>query len=148
MDIYTLLGKASSSGEILYHQNIPLPPGLELPESNVFRYLGPTGMLRASRRHVSDDLSSKNWKVLSDSRTQPVQPGQVVKLEIMLWPTEIMFEAGKNMILKISGKDLGLKDFPVPPELVENCNVGDHHVIVGGEDSYLQFSTIALSAET
>ncbi|KUJ10501.1 alpha/beta-hydrolase [Mollisia scopiformis] len=149
MDIYTRIRKASPGGDFLYHQNIPLPQGAEVPETSVFRYLGPSGMLRASRWHISSELSTKNWKVLSNNNPEPVAPGQTIRLEIMLWPTGIVFEPGEKMVLEITGQDSGLTDFPIPPEMIVNGNVGEHHVSVGsGEESYLEFSTIALGYES
>lgn len=147
LDIYTHLFKADADGNILSNLNIPLSEGIpqaeadQLTHNRVFRYWGPSGILRASQRHVSEKLSQKTWKTLSHTRVDKVKPGETVRLEIQLWPTGIVFEAGETLVLKLSGEKL---DVPALPHLGrrQNQNKGKHVLKVGGQSaSHLRFFT-------
>ncbi|CAH0027692.1 unnamed protein product [Clonostachys rhizophaga] len=146
MDVHVQLRKADKNGELLTYANIPLKDiGVstvsEVPNTNVMKYLGPTGMLRASRRHVSEALSSrsKSWKTLSHSQVEPVEPGDIIRLEIQLWPTGLIFDAGERLLLYVSGHYMTLPEFETMPPY-ENHNRGHHIIHVGGEyDSSLMF---------
>ncbi|CAI6094286.1 unnamed protein product [Clonostachys chloroleuca] len=90
-DVNVQLRKADKKGEVLTYANIPLmnigvSTVSEVPNTNVTKYLGPTGMLRASRRQVSEALSSrsKSWRTLSHGQVEPVEPGNIGRLEIQL----------------------------------------------------------------
>lgn len=148
LDVYTHIFKADKNGNILSNLNIPTPDGLssdeqaKLTENTLFRYWGPTGMLRASQRHVDPKKSGKTWKTLSCERIEKVKPGKVVKLEIQLWPTGIVFEAGEQLILQIGGEKLGVPSLP-HLQKEPNQNRGKQVLHVGGQsDSRLQFLTI------
>lgn len=147
LDVYTHIFKADSKGTIISNKNIPTPEALSAEEetvatmNRVFRYWGPSGVLRASQRHVSMEKSGKSWKTLSHEKIQKVKPGEIVRMEILLWPTGIIFEPGEKLVLKISGEKLGT---PALPHLVNepNSNHGEHVLHVGGEaESYLEFFT-------
>lgn len=148
MDIYTHIFKADSNGKILSHVNMPKPDDTsaeefeKMTQNRVWRYEGPNGKLRVSRRHVSPELSGKTWKTLSHAKEEKVKPGEVVGLEIQLWPTGIVFEAGEKLILKISGTEVGLPDLPnIPPP--RNENKGKQVLHFGGSsEARLQFFTL------
>lgn len=139
MDIYVQLRKADKNGKLLAYSNIPMKDiGVstisDVPNHNVMKHLGPQGMLRASRRHVSETLSSrsKSWKTLSHSHREPVAPGQIVRLEIQLWPTGMAFDTGERLILYVSGHYMVLPEFETMPRY-DNHNQGEHIINVGGE---------------
>lgn len=147
LDVYTHVFKASNDGTILSHKNIPTSDSLsveqefQITNNRIFRYWGPQGMLRASQRHVSPEKSGKTWKTLSHERVQLVSPGEVVRLDVQLWPTGIVFEAGEKLVLKIGGEKLGVPALPHLPN-EPNKNRGKHIVHVGGKsDSHFQFFT-------
>ncbi|CAH0025289.1 unnamed protein product [Clonostachys rhizophaga] len=145
LDVYAHIFKADAKGNILTYMNIPIShdeAASPLTENKLFRYRGPTGCLRASRRHVSPQGSGKIWHTLSFSRLEPIKPGDIVKLDIQMWPTGIVYEEGEQLILKISGKYIGLPANPgLEPEA--SANVGQHVVYTGGEfASSLQFYTL------
>ncbi|KAL1792352.1 hypothetical protein ACET3X_008859 [Alternaria dauci] len=107
LDIHTHISKADpSSGTILSHLNIPIPPdtppsAIEPSTQNrIWRYLGPSGMLRASKRHVDDALGGKTWETLSHAREEKVEKGEVVRLRVQLWPAGMVFEAGERIVLE------------------------------------------------
>jgi predicted acyl esterase len=63
------------------------------------------GWLRASRREL-DTLRSKPlrpWQ--SHRRVQKIHPGEIVALEIEIWPSATLFEAGSSLQLAIQGQD-------------------------------------------
>jgi len=133
---------------MLSHLNISIPANTpsevaeKMTQNRVWRYLGPSGMLRASKRHVSDALRGKTWETLSMEREDKVAPGEVVRLRVQLWPTGMVFEAGETLVLKVSGREMGLRDLP-GAEVMANQNVGVHRVYVGGEmEGHLEFFTI------
>ena len=147
LDIYTHIFKAAKDGTILSNKNIPTPDTLSAEEeakvtrNRLFRYWGPDGLLRASKRHVDPEKSTKTWKTLSHEHIQKLKPGELIRLEIQLWPTGIVFEAGEKLILKISGERMGVLALPFLQKDA-NPNVGKHVLFVGGEfDSHLQFYT-------
>jgi hypothetical protein len=85
-DVYALIRKADKNGDLLTNNNIPLDKlgastSSEVPSIKPLKYIGPQGMLRASRRHVSDVLSTPYWKTLSNAKVEPVAPGTVIQLE-------------------------------------------------------------------
>ena len=149
LDIYVQLRKADKDGNLLEYSNIPLADlGLnsvaEVPQHNVMKHLGPQGMLRASKRHVSQELSGKrtSWKTLSHSQEESFTPGQILRLEIQLWPTGMVFDAGEQILLYVSGHYLILPEFDEMPPY-HNCNKGEHIIYAGGDyDSSLLFYEI------
>ncbi|KAJ4305129.1 hypothetical protein N0V90_000659 [Kalmusia sp. IMI 367209] len=144
LDVYTHIFKADKDGNILTHKNIPTLSTEEeakLPENRIFRYWGPSGMLRASQQHVSAEKSGKTWKTLSYEHIQRFKPGELVRMEIQLWPTGIIFEAGERLVLKISGRRLGVLALPTLQK-EPSPNRGKHALHVGGQsESHLQVFT-------
>jgi predicted acyl esterase len=148
LDVHAHIFKADASGTILTHLNIPIPDNTPPSVVNkathirIWRYEGPKGMLRASKRHVSEALSGKTWSTLSHERDDKVKPGEVVRLSVQLWPTGMVYEAGEQLVLKISGREMGLPALPDLPE-PENSNKGKHVLHVGGAgEGYLEFFTL------
>lgn len=148
LDIYSHIFKADKNGTILSHLNIPLPDNLPdetvntMTENRIWRYWGPNGILRASKRHVSQELSGKTWKTLSYERDEKIMPGEVVRLENQLWPTGIVFEAGEKLVLKISGREIGVAALPNLTE-APNANKGKHVLHFGGvSEAYLEIFTL------
>ena len=137
MDVFVQLRKADASGNILQNINIPrsdlLIQASDVETTNPNKYLGPTGILRASRRKVDLQLSRPHWPVHCHSEDEKVTPGEIVKLEIGIWPTGIVFEAGEKLVLKISGHQMTLAEFVPLREAFKTGNKGRHTVHVGQE---------------
>jgi predicted acyl esterase len=138
MDVFVQLRKASANGTLLQNINIPLQDLQmkveEVETVNSLKYLGPTGVLRASHRAV-DERKSKvpNWPFHPHTQESRVPLGKVIKLEIGLWPTGIIFESGEKLVLKIAGHQMTLAEFvPLRGQFQAN-NKGRHHVHVGPE---------------
>ncbi|CAN9417353.1 unnamed protein product [Alternaria alternata] len=152
LDVHTHMFKADASGALLSHLNMPVPPSSSnsspastvetMTQNRIWRYLGPNGMLRASKRHVHGALLTRTWETLSHEGEEKVKPGEVVRLRVQLWPTGIVFEAGEQLVLKISGREMGLRGLPQSPE-PSNMNKGKHVLHFGGSyENYLEFFTL------
>jgi uncharacterized protein len=67
-----------------------------------------------------------------------VPQGQIIQLDIALWLTGMIFEAGETLILKISGHDMRLVDFAALQGSFEVTNEGKHYAHFGnGISNYL-----------
>lgn len=140
LDVFVQLRKASADGTILQNFNIPLKDlGVsstdEIPRTNPNIYLGPTGILRASHRSIDKDLSKPHEIVYShlEDQVQKVKPGDIVRLEIAIWPTAMAFEPGEKLILKMAGHPLILAEFEPLRGLFVGDNKGRHVVHFGGQ---------------
>ena len=148
MDVYVILRKLDKDGHPLLHINIPLesfPAGTtekDVPNVNIFKYVGPNGRLRASHRSIEQDpeLSTEQASMLSPADVwhphnsqDKIPPGQIVCLEIPLWPSGIVFQAGESIRLEVKGHEVTLPEFPQLDRVPENLNRG-HHVIYSGAD--------------
>ena len=63
------------------------------------------GWLRASHRKLDKKLSTPYRPYHTHDRKQPLKPGEVVELDIEIWPTSIVVPAGYRIGLTIRGKD-------------------------------------------
>ncbi|KAF9880406.1 x-pro dipeptidyl-peptidase c-terminal non-catalytic domain-containing protein [Colletotrichum karsti] len=143
-DIYAQLRKRDKNGNDLEHVNMPLEAlgvatAKEVPNINPLKYLGPTGRLRASKRKVAPELSQQYWETLAHDSDNPVAPGEILKLNVWIWPTAIQFDAGEQLVLKISGHDMSLPEFEMLKS--EPAKAAPQILHLGGEyESYLEVS--------
>jgi predicted acyl esterase len=140
LDVFVQLSKADADGQILHSYNIPQyaldkagMPRDKVPAVNTLRYVGPTGMLRASRRAQDPLLSKPHAPQLAFGPPEPVSPGEVVKLEIGIWAGGMVFEEGEKLVLKVSGHPMTLAEFDILWGSYQPDNRGDHSVHFGGE---------------
>jgi len=63
------------------------------------------GWLRASHRKLDLKLSTPYRPYHTHDEKQPLAPGQVVELDIEIWPTSIVVPAGYRIGLSVRGKD-------------------------------------------
>ena len=153
MDVFTSVRKADSTGRALRNLNIPLEDlGVKSPDevllTNPFFYLGPSGILRASHRTlVEKDPKKKTSSMIRHDHSKQVKipPGQVVKLEMSLWPAAIQWDAGEKLIFKIGGHPMTLAELEVLRGQHKGDNAGDHVVHFGGEySSFIEVPFVAL----
>ena len=146
LDVYVICRKLSADGQPLMQLNVPLealPSGTvakDVPDLNIFKYLGPNGRLRASQRQSSTDptLAKGQTAMLApaiawhphDSEDK-IQPGQIVCLDIPLWPSGIIFELGDSIRLEIKGHEVTLPEFPALDRAPTNLNRGKHVIHTG-----------------
>jgi uncharacterized protein len=152
LDIYVQLRKTSKDGRLLDNINIPAEAlGLsadEVPNLNVLKYLGPTGIIRASHRELDEALSKPHHPVLSHRKEDKVKPGEVVRLEVPIWPCGMAFEAGEKLVLKVSGHDMRFAEFPPLYGSFRSGNKGTHKIYCGerGFNSELIIPIVNLEA--
>ena len=63
------------------------------------------GWLRASHRELDKKLSTPYRPYHTHTRKQPLEPGQVVPLDVEIWPTSIVVPTGHRIALTIRSKD-------------------------------------------
>ena len=135
LDVFVQVRKADSSGKQLQNINIPLEDlrlkASEVVTTNTNKYIGPTGILRASHRHIDEQRSKPHWPIHSHDREEKVAPGEIVKLDLGIWPTGIVFEAGEQLVFKIAGHEMRLAEFEPLRGGFTNGNKGRHVVHIG-----------------
>ncbi|KAJ4303869.1 hypothetical protein N0V88_001466 [Collariella sp. IMI 366227] len=118
LDIYVQLRKADAHGTLLSSLNMSLSDlgvasTADVPRVSSLWYIGSSGQLRASRRAVDAELSAPWWQTLSHAKedVKLVKCREVVRLEVFLWPTGMVFEEGERLVLKVAGHSMELADF-------------------------------------
>jgi predicted acyl esterase len=78
--------------------------------------------------------------VLKHQRGLKLKPGEIVPVEIEIWPSSTLFERGEKLRLVVQGRDiLTYKAFGH----TETVNKGEHIIYTGGKyDSHLLVSAI------
>ena len=97
------------------------------------------GWLRASHRELDEEKSTPYQPVHTHAREVKLQPGEIVPVDIEIWPTSILFESGEKLRVVVQGSDI----YYYPSEMhttghLETVNKGEHVIYTGGKhDSYL-----------
>ncbi|KAH7201147.1 Alpha/Beta hydrolase protein [Fusarium oxysporum] len=155
LDIFLSLRKIDKNGKLLEHINIPweaLPDDVQkqedVPNSNTIKFLGPSGVLRASHREQDPALSTDIVPHHPHTREQKIPPGTIIPVEIGIWPAGIHFESGEGLVLRVQGHLDQLVEFINHVEgKPENLNKGKHTIHVGGEfDSHLVLPIVPTDA--
>jgi predicted acyl esterase len=97
------------------------------------------GWLRASHRELDPKKSTEYQPVLAHRRELAIAPGEIVPLDIEIWPSGTRFEAGERLRLVLQGSDIYQYPKPVMCDRhEETVNRGHHTIHAGGKyDSYL-----------
>ncbi len=93
------------------------------------------GWCRASRREL-DPVESTEWHpVQKGASEQKLEAGEIVLVDIELYPSSTFFSAGETLQLIIASDEI----IPSPPYRKDaSCNHGKHVLHIGGEyGSYL-----------
>ncbi len=124
MDVYVRVLSLDAEDNILYHNAI------------LYKYSGPNGMLRASHRELDPEKSTICEPYHPHKTLSYLSPGEIVPIEIGIWPTSLLFHKGEKLRLIVAGYDyLGLEGHYRP---VEVFNKGTHILHTGGDyDSHL-----------
>ena len=97
------------------------------------------GWLRVSHRELDKDKSTEFQPVLKHKQELKIQPREIVSMEIEIWPSGTLFEAGETLRLVIQGSDI--YDYPKPvmcDRHEDSVNKGNHIIYTGGKyDSHL-----------
>ncbi|MCL6592990.1 MAG: CocE/NonD family hydrolase, partial [Alicyclobacillus sp.] len=96
------------------------------------------GWIRASHRELDEVQSTEFQPVLAHRRELKLQPGQIVPLDIEIWPSGTRFEAGETLRLIIQGSDVYHYPGQIYAPHEDTVNRGHHILYAGGAyDSYL-----------
>jgi len=127
MDMYVAIKKIDRDGNTV-----------DFPFANVLEQ-GPTalGWLRVSHRSVDSDRSSDNRPWHTHLREDKLSAGQIVDVDIEIWPSGTRFEAGEGFRLLLRGSDFYTG--AVMSRHLETRNNGNHLLHTGGSkyDSFL-----------
>ena len=109
MDLFVLVQKLDTHGNHLQQFIVPNQGALmqDLTErgGSVLRYTGSNGRLRVSARHLDKELSTDAVPAHSFDRVEKLQPGEIVEIEIDLFPIGMAFYPGEQLRLVISSKN-------------------------------------------
>lgn len=123
MDVFIRINKLDAQGNRLFANY-----------TNV--YSGPNGRLRASLRAVDPEKSTELTPYHPFDHAEPLEPFQVVELDIGIWPTGLKFHPGEQLELEISGFEIMTAH--LSDAKLETANRGEHTIYSGGEhESYL-----------
>ena len=139
VDIFLTVQKVDADGAVV--------PTLSLRQPHP----GAIGMLRASHRELDPDLTTEFEPVHAHLREQLLAPGEVVPIDVSIWPTSRIWHAGETLQLVVSGHHI-LND-PAPVDgrpwdwfeefTYDTRNRGEHVVHTGGRyDSSLLLPVI------
>jgi len=147
LDVVIQIRKISASGERLEYANYPVPVPLpKLANTNVAKYIGPSGILRASRvvtlKPKKNELDYPEYTHLTSASVEPL--GRVVELDIPIWPIGMVFEENEGIQLDIAGHDLAYPEVGPPMREPVDSNKGKFFVHTGPSyGSYLVLPFIA-----
>ena len=129
MDIFVGLHKLDASGHVM-----PFPYFAQFEDGPVA-----LGWLRASHRELDAEKSTDYQPVLAHRREHKLSPGEIVPLDIEIWPSGTRFEAGESLRLVVQGGDICPHPRPCVQDLHEQTvNRGEHRLFTGGRyDSHL-----------
>lgn len=131
MDLFVTIEKINRRGE-----KIDLP-GSTVMDNGCVAF----GWLRASHRELDEKESTPYQPYLKHKRLLKLQPGEVVPVEIEIWPSSTLFEAGEKLQIVVQGSDIRTYGPFYPHTLT--VNKGKHEILTGGKyDSHLLIPVI------
>lgn len=105
------------------------------------RHPGAWGKMRVSRRALDERLSTDYWPVQAHLKDEKLLPGEVVRVEVEIYPYARIWHRGEYLRLRIAGRYI--RDPWFEPFSWELINKGRHIVHTGGAyESYLQIPMI------
>lgn len=148
LDVYVEVRKLFRSGRRALCRNITPPnPVVAWILEQLYRlgkakfgmlfFSGAKGMLRASHRETDPEKSRTAEPFHLHRKVQKLRPGEIVPLDIQIWPLGMKWQAGEQLQLLIAGHKLSAAEMPgvAPPDTI---NKGRHVIHAGGQyDSYL-----------
>ncbi len=151
MDLFLLAQKLDRHGTPLQQFTVPNQGALmqDLTErgASVLRYKGINGRLRVSTRHLDHNLSTDTVPAHAFDRIEKLKSGEIVDVEIDLFPTGLVFYPGQQLRLVISAQSSLGPIMPMTRDYVAP-NSGQHVVHTGGAcASYLQLPIKAVSGQ-
>lgn len=102
MDIFVAIQKLDRDGEV-----VPFAYYAQFEDGPVA-----LGWLRVSHRELDLEASKPYMPVLAHQRELPLEPGEIVPVDVEIWPSGTCFAAGEGLRLIIQGSDI--YDYPRP----------------------------------
>ena len=129
MDLFINVQKLSTTGEWLPITIFGEP------------HPGAWGKMRVSRRKLDEKLSKPFQPVQAHTCDEKLSPGEIVPVDIEIWPTSRIWHKGQKIRVQIAGRYIRENWFE--PLQWESDNKGKHIIHTGGKyDSYLQIPVI------
>jgi hypothetical protein len=126
MDLFATVAKLDESGKLLLQKN------------NAHPFAAADGRLRVSQRQLDAKASSPLQPVHTHRVIEPLKPGEIVPVEIQIWPMGVIFHPCQQLQLTIAGYDLSSPGRGHDRPRAHVLNKGNHIIHTGGEyDSYL-----------
>lgn len=124
MDLFVAIQKVDRSGEI-----VPFPFFSNHEDGPVA-----LGWLRVSHRELDEEKSTPYRPYLTHRSEQKLAAGEVVPVEIEIWPSSTLFEAGERLLIVVQGSDI----YAYPEEMntpghAATVNRGAHVIHTGGK---------------
>ncbi len=147
-DLFVLVQKLTANGTPLQEFTTP-NQGAAIQDvtersGSVLRYKGSPGRLRVSARHRDDTLSTDTLPVHTFDRVEKLHAGQVVDVQIELFPIGLVFRPGQQLRLVISARNLLGGIFP-GNTFYDGRTTGQVSVHTGGSQaSYLTLPVLAV----
>ena len=119
LDLFVVLRKLDSTGNEVFFSGF-----------NGFEYDSVAkGWLRASHREMDPSRSTALRPWHTHTRIQKLKSGEIVPLEVEIWPSATFFEAGSTLQLSIQGRDAA--HYPAFGHR-KLANRGRHTIVTGG----------------
>lgn len=126
LDVFVAVQKLDRNGQL-----VPFPYYAQFED-------GPMalGWIRASHRELDEQASTDYMPVLAHKRALKLEPGEIVPLDIEIWPSSTRFEAGEGLRLVVQGSEI--KKYPKATAPVyfrheDTVNRGLHVIHAGGK---------------
>jgi predicted acyl esterase len=125
MDLFARIVKLDKNGQPLFQNSL------------CYKYSGPDGRLRVSHRQLDPERSTPFQPCHTHKTVEPLRAGEIVPVEIQIWPTGLLFHPGQQLQLAVAGYDYALS-WPGDRPKADIRNTGSHILHTGGRyDSYL-----------
>ncbi len=129
MDIFVNIWKMDENGNPLWNISMDAP------------HWGAWGLIKASHRELDPDLSTDYNPVQAHRKEKKLKPGEIVPVDIEIWPHSRMWHKGQVFRLLVSGQMIK-SEWPLPFDYPPS-NKGVHIIHGGGKYvSYLQIPVI------
>ncbi len=123
MDLFVSLEKIDTSG-----QRVEFPYFSTREDGSVA-----LGWLRVSHRELDKELSTPEQPRHLHLREQRLAEGEIVPVQIEIWPSGTLFEPGDTLRVVIQGHDIHVYNHPIVLLHANTRNAGRHRIHTGGK---------------
>lgn len=128
MDVFAQLDKLDASGAVVPFISMSMIDDGPLA----------LGWIRASHRELDPEKSRATRPWLCHERELPLREGEIVPVDIEIWPSSTRFAKGESLVITVAGKDIFTYDLAQCQLHEDSRNEGTHSIHTGATfDSYL-----------